>query len=478
MSRLFIATLLFTTLYFISLASADRDLFLGEQLWAKYQVSLIKILQHKFPKLSAGVPQTNTILSIVSDPMDAQWYKSKFHLNEEFALYAPKYSSKFDYISMAGDRTIPKMYEKMLMTCKNPKAFMAFRNSPKDSFPNKGATQSYPWEEPKESLSSFVKRIKSSKNYAVHFIVEENKGQTSINSPWFKKTGPVTHAGGFVKEVQKENKDDDLLILTDEDVIGQQQDEDSFLFGRRRRRSAPVKIQTVVIKSQKFKVDFQAKGITGITLRPGKWFDKNVLRSCKSKLSAYFGKNGKMPCIPQIAWVAYQPHVTVELSESEWHKYQHAWKNPRTIGLSFGGVLFRTNNFRQKIMDDDDVSEEKRAFYANDDFAAMHADEVQFTVEDRDMSNDDDDSAPLADEASFTVVEKDDDESELDGDDLLAMNEAMDDDEDGFLFRRRRRRRRYVPPPPPRKVYEKVYKATFKSTDPDPQIIAVTSEIL
>lgn len=435
---------------------AQANNFFDSDLWSKYRVALIQILQHKFPALAEGVGLGKSSFHIVSTPEEANWHRDKSDLNENFAKYAIKFDATFDYIAQTEDRSVPKLYESMVMKCKNPQAFSNFKNAATESFPQKGIAKSYPWVETKTKLADFYAANANKAVGAVHFIVESSKGQTTINNPWETIVGPVVNSGGFVKEFNVNNDDDDALFDLDFD-------EDTFLFRRRRRSAPPPQIQTTIIKSERFKVEFKARGVDGITINPGPWFDRNFIRQNAGNLQEFFGKNGKLPILPKVVWVAQNPHVVVELSESEWHKFQNVWKNPRTIGMSIGGSFFRTNQFAQKVKDDDDASPAEKEFYNNEDNAPYFADSVTFTVSEEDRT--------IIPESSAQV-------SEYDNEYDLDLLEEDDIDEDNFLFRRRRRSAPPPPPPKPIVVHEKVYRAEFKSNDPRPQIIAVTGEIL
>uniref|UniRef100_A0A7S1KNB6 Phospholipase B-like n=1 Tax=Percolomonas cosmopolitus TaxID=63605 RepID=A0A7S1KNB6_9EUKA len=449
-----LSILLILTIFF---AAARADQFFDGDLWSKYRVALIQILQSQFPALADGLNIGKSTFHVVATPEEAAWHQDRFDLNENFAKYAIKHDATFDYIGTTSDHEVPRLYERMIMKCNNPQAFQKFRSAQTEAYPSHGVTKSYPWHETKTTLASFVAQTSGKPDGSVRFIVESSKGQTSINSPWEQTTGPIVHAGSFVKDFKSGTDDDDLL---DMDLSG---DDDTFLFRRSRRAPTPVPITTITVKSEKFKVDFQAKGLQGITIAPGAWFDKTFIAQNAGNLQEFFGKGGKMPIIPKIVWVAQNPHVVVELSESEWQKFQHSWNSPSTVGMSIGGTFFRTSHFKQKMTDDDDVKESAKAFYLNEDNAPFHADVATFTV-----VNADDDVAVVMDEQTAEA----DDHT-----DLLTMNDDINTDEDTFLFRRRRRSPP-PPPPPPVIVHEKVYRAEFRSTDPRPQIIAVTGEIL
>eukprot|EP00817_Percolomonadidae_sp_ATCC50343_P001703 CAMPEP_0117428334 /NCGR_PEP_ID=MMETSP0758-20121206/8076_1 /TAXON_ID=63605 /ORGANISM="Percolomonas cosmopolitus, Strain AE-1 (ATCC 50343)" /LENGTH=264 /DNA_ID=CAMNT_0005214655 /DNA_START=740 /DNA_END=1534 /DNA_ORIENTATION=+ len=259
-------------------------------------------------------------------------------------------------------------------------------------------------------------------------------------------------------------------------------------------------------------MDFRAQGLTGIQVRPGAWFDVNFIRQNKRCMAPYIAPHKALSLIPKVAWVAYKPHIKLTLSKTEWTKVQTYWKNPKTIGMTIGGSLFRHRNYRKFIKSDKDVwgalSEEQQAFYNDESLEDQHNDDVSFHVETREKTlNDEDevtfaveeaaaeDEEELRDSASFnqrTVTRVIHDDEELvhqntqseslwfrRGKRGYADNEIKNQlslqTDSQWLFRRRRRRRRR-PPPPPKKIYEKVYTVHFKSNSPFPEIIGVTSQ--
>lgn len=479
------------------IAQVKADSFSG-QLWNKYRVSLIKIFHQRFPSLSGGVPVDNTILSVLTDPDEANWATSRYHLQETFAKYPMKWSSRFAYQPMTADGTIPALYKKATLMCKDPAEFTRSGKAPKDTFYGKLSSK---WDEKGTTLGQFMNTVRAGRAPKLHFIVEESKGTTITPLPWGRSTPPITHAGSFVKQIQTKTNADNEFVEDSHDEAPMQNQELSettlWRRRRRRRRPPPPPPKPIVIKSQKFKMDFQSTGFAGIRVEPSPtWFSRNWIRAHRTCMNPLTNRNGRFSVIPRVAWVAYKPKIKLTLSKTEWENTRRIWNAKSTIGLLVGGSLFRHSRYRNAVRNDKEMwntlSEEQRALYSDDSMAAFHSDNVVFHVEKREVKADNELSnggqaggQPGGDEVTFTVqtdivdtasfthktkvrLAEDDEEP------IISNNKELS--ETMWWRRRRRRRRPPPPPPPPKKIYEQVYHVNFASNSPFPEILAVTGE--
>eukprot|EP00817_Percolomonadidae_sp_ATCC50343_P003060 CAMPEP_0117427230 /NCGR_PEP_ID=MMETSP0758-20121206/7129_1 /TAXON_ID=63605 /ORGANISM="Percolomonas cosmopolitus, Strain AE-1 (ATCC 50343)" /LENGTH=242 /DNA_ID=CAMNT_0005212761 /DNA_START=567 /DNA_END=1291 /DNA_ORIENTATION=+ len=226
------------------------------------------------------------------------------------------------------------------------------------------------------------------------------------------------------------------------------------LFRRRRRSAAPQPVvKPILVKSQRFKMIFKAKGLAGISVRPGNWLDTNVVNSVRGQTCSANTMNG-IGYLPQIAWVAYQPYIKLEISASAWETYKKIWDAKNTIGLTVGNMLFRHANFKKAVLADKSFPRHARMLYEDDAALEYQGDEVIFKIEEREVSQADEEEALITSQSEN-----------------LEMPEVMSEG----LFRRRRRSAPPPPPPPPKKIYEKVYTVELISNLPKPETIAVTS---
>eukprot|EP00817_Percolomonadidae_sp_ATCC50343_P002738 CAMPEP_0117428830 /NCGR_PEP_ID=MMETSP0758-20121206/8450_1 /TAXON_ID=63605 /ORGANISM="Percolomonas cosmopolitus, Strain AE-1 (ATCC 50343)" /LENGTH=446 /DNA_ID=CAMNT_0005215403 /DNA_START=55 /DNA_END=1395 /DNA_ORIENTATION=- len=441
------------------------------------------MLQARFPAKSQGASLDSTIFSILTVPDEAKWLSSKYDLQEVFASHPVEWDSQFDYVSRTSDMKIPELYKKGLLQCKAAAQFVAFNKAKVDHF---NGRKSYPWIEKGETLASFMANVRSGRAGKVHFVVQERSGAMTINSPWGRSTTPLNKAGPFVAQFTPELMKTLYNSKSDDDEFNSQSDSQLF-FRRRRRRRAPPPPTVIHIKSEKFHMDFKSNGLTGISIAPGKWFDVNWIRSNKQCLNSLIARGRPLALIPKVAWVAFQPHITLKVSHTEWQRIKTLWNNPMTVGLAVGGNFFRQRNYRKALMADEkafaSLSKERQEFYADDAMANHHADEVEFNVETREKTV----LSELKDTATFnrktiTRIVHDDEEDLVNANSAVASENqfVLEDEEvqsESMGWRRRRRRRRAPPPPPPpKKIYEKVYTVTLKSTSPYPEIIAVTSQ--
>lgn len=500
-----VITLCLTTLLCHSVQGSVAD-----ELWNKYRVKVIEMLQGRFGAYHTGLSHfgsnTNvdqTVLHIVTDPMDADWHTGIAELGE-FAGFVPSWRTSWE-TRMTSDNTVEAKYKSLIFSMANKnlaaQQFVKFNAAPKgfEESPHH------------ERLGAFIARTQGAPANAFHFAVEEGSGSTSIGGPWGTKTSTFSSMSSIVRELNKAggavmwdgvplhdnaNDADIDLDMGDEDVVSLMENEPqaaSGLFGRRRRRSAPVVQQPITIASKKFHMDMKASGLIGIPVR-SQVIDRNFIRQYRAHFQGnWFGAGGQFGLVPSIVWVAMRPHVVLRLSESEFHIVQQSWG--RSLGLAAGGVFFRNNNFRQTVLDDA-TNEVLGSMFSEETLNTMREnkdlqDTASFVIKSTNEMGEemvlqeglleDFQEDLLRDTAEFSVKEDDDDilASQLDQEEEGLFEDLDAHLADAQLFGRRRRRRSDPPPPPPPPViHEKVYEAVFQSNSHLPQVIAITSDIL
>jgi len=228
-----------------------------------------------------------------------------------------------------------------------------------------------------------------------------------------------------------------------------------FLFRRRRAPPPPVVARPVqIIKSNTFKVNFSAKGLTSITVKPGDWFNKEFIEQNKHQLQGVLGPKGSMPLMPETFYVAYQPRVEMIISESQLGMVKSDLDNKNVYAFLIGGSHF--SKYNAIPMSDSEVEQfaADKTKYAGDEitWTPLSDEEEQALA---DATAESLKQTPKAEEYKdkrHALLRGNDDQSVEEESDELANIESSDAAErsaetnsDWFW----RRRRSHPPPPPP-----------------------------
>ncbi len=104
--------------------------------------------------------------------------------------------------------------------------------------------------------------------------------------------------------------------------------------------------------SSDFKMSITAPSFASLQVLPGPWFHRNVITAhpdgpylaagpaAVQKRNFFFGPTGILNVIPAMAYVAYQPEISVSLAESDYHRVEDQWNANASFGIgpfSFGG---------------------------------------------------------------------------------------------------------------------------------------------
>lgn len=389
-------------------------------------------------------------LHLQSTPADAAWTQRNLAALTDFVQYVPNWHAlTFEPKMMSADGTLQELYKQAIFAVSNKQAaaneFVRFSNA-----------GSFGWIEQSPTLDQFqagMNAIGNDESYV--YEINESSSRTT-KSPWYDHNQQHITAG-FI----------------------------SRLFGGRHLETSEI-----TLHMDHFRMRFTARGIIGIPIKPGNWFNLDFIRRHESELRhhGFFGPDGRMPLVPRVIWVARNPRAEITLRESEISKLVTEFVRPDTLGVSIGGNFFRQHaNTRVQIMqlgEDEFMDRFGEAMFVDDEAPEdtlsvdgpfeIEVDNPEYLAWQEEMKA----SSPHSDLFGGFADDGEDHDNELDeyeedNDDLLSYASSA------WLFRRRRRSPPPPPPPPPPpKIVERVATATFQSNSPYAQIIAVTSEKL